>query len=118
VNAEFNYWLLIVGLVIGAGLVWLVLADSNRRESEIADAELPLEATWISEALRDDGRVVDPPTVERVLRLHRAYLTAPPPDGPEPEAESIVAEPSAELDRRPTAKASDVRAPEASGEHP
>lgn len=117
-NAEFNYWLLIVGLVVGAGLVWLVLADSNRHEAEIADEELPLEATWISEALRDDGRVVDPPTVERVLRLHRAYLTAPPPDGPEPEAEPIVSDPSPDADRRPTATASDVRAPEASGERP
>ena len=24
VNAEFNWWLLIVGLVVGAGLVWFV----------------------------------------------------------------------------------------------
>ena len=37
VNAEFNWWLLIVGLVIGAGLVWLVLADSRRREVDILE---------------------------------------------------------------------------------
>jgi hypothetical protein len=30
-NAEFNVWLLIVGLVVGAGLVWLVIMDSRRR---------------------------------------------------------------------------------------
>jgi hypothetical protein len=36
VNAEFNWWLLIVGLVIGAALVYLVLADSSRRESEVS----------------------------------------------------------------------------------
>jgi hypothetical protein len=90
VNAEFNWWLLIVGLVAGAGLVWLVLADSNRRESEIVDAELPVEAAWIADALIDEGADLDPTIVERVLRLHRAYLAAPPPDEPEPVAEPIA----------------------------
>ena len=118
VNAEFNYWLLIVGLVVGAGLVWLVLADSNRRDSEIADLELPLEATWISEALLDEGRAVDPPTVEQVLRLHRTYLTAPPPDGPELDPEPMVLEPSPAPERRPHATSSEVRASEATGEPP
>jgi len=88
VNAEFNWWLLIVGLVAGAGLVWLVLADSNRRESEIADEEVPTEAAWIAESLGDSGEWVDPATVEQVLRLHRMYLTAPPPDDPEPEPDA------------------------------
>jgi hypothetical protein len=118
VNAEFNYWLLIVGLVVGAGLVWLVLADSNRRDSEIADRELPLEATWISEALLDEGRAIDPPTVEQVLRLHRTYLTAPPPDGPSLDPEPPVIEPSPIVDRRPPATTGEVRATEASGERP
>jgi hypothetical protein len=36
VNGEFNWWLLILGLVIGAGLVWLVLADTRRRASDLA----------------------------------------------------------------------------------
>ena len=117
-NAEFNYWLLIVGLVVGAGLVWLVLADSNRRESEIADRELPLEATWISDALRDDGWSVDPPIVEQVLRLHRTYLTAPPPDGPELDPEPKEVEASPAVDRRSPTPSGDVRAPEASGERP
>ena len=35
VNAEFNWWLLIVGLVVGAGLVWLVVLDSRRREADV-----------------------------------------------------------------------------------
>ena len=38
-NAEFNWWLLIVGLVIGAGLVWLVVADSRRREADLSERE-------------------------------------------------------------------------------
>lgn len=79
-NAEFNWWLLIVGLVIGAGLVYLVLADSSRRDADVMAEELPREATWISAAMRSEGRTIDPPTAERVLELHRAYLASPPPD--------------------------------------
>jgi hypothetical protein len=78
--SEFNWWLLIVGLVIGAGLVWLILADSQRRESEISQAELPAEAAWIAETLEESGEDVNAETAERVLRLHRAYLASLPPD--------------------------------------
>ena len=35
VNAEFNWWLLIVGLVVGAGLVWFVLMDARRRDEDV-----------------------------------------------------------------------------------
>jgi hypothetical protein len=81
VNAEFNVWLLVVGLVIGAGLVWLVVMDSRRRDSEIDATERPREAAWISAVLRDDGIDVSPEVAERIVLLHRAYLEAPPPDG-------------------------------------
>ena len=81
-NAEFNVWLLIVGLVVGAGLVWLVVMDSRRRESEIDAVELPREAAWLSAVMREDGEEVSPETAERLLLLHRAYLDAPPPDDP------------------------------------
>ena len=80
VNAEFNVWLLIVGLVVGAGLVWLVVMDSRRRESEIDAVELPREAAWLSAVMTEDGDEVSPETAERLLLLHRAYLDAPPPD--------------------------------------
>jgi hypothetical protein len=83
VNAEFNWWLLIVGLVAGAALVWLVLADSARRDADVEADEIPMEAAWIAATMRDDGEEVDPRTADRVLRLHRAYLSAPPPDGPD-----------------------------------
>ncbi|HVL52761.1 MAG TPA: hypothetical protein VM344_00705, partial [Vitreimonas sp.] len=85
VNAEFNWWLLIVGLVIGAALVYLVLADASRRESELTAEERPLEATWIAATLRAEGIPMDPSTAERVLELHREYLAAPPPDEPSPD---------------------------------
>lgn len=80
-NAEFNVWLLIVGLVIGAGLVWLVVMDSRRRESDIDATERPREAAWLSAVMIEDGYDVSPEAADRLLLLHRAYLEAPPPDG-------------------------------------
>ncbi len=79
-NAEFNWWLLIVGLVVGAGLVWFVVVDSRRRDEEIDARERPREALWLSAALADEGWDVSPHVTERMLLLHRAYLEAPPPD--------------------------------------
>jgi len=88
VNAEFNVWLLIVGLVVGAGLVWLVIMDTRRREVEIDAVERPREAAWLSAVMSDDGFEVSPAAAERMLELHRAYLEAPPPDPPPAEAEA------------------------------
>ncbi len=79
-NAEFNWWLLIVGLVVGAGLVWYVLMDSRRRDVDVTTAERPREAAWLSATLADEGWDVPPEAAERLLDLHRAYLDAPPPD--------------------------------------
>lgn len=89
-NAEFNWWLLIVGLVIGAGLVWLILADSSRREADVSERERASEARWIAEALHDDGRPLSADDVLDVLDLHRSYLGAPPPDEPDEEAEPVT----------------------------
>jgi hypothetical protein len=85
VNAEFNGGLLIVGLVVGAGLVWLVLADSRRREADLTEHERDGEAQWITATMRDAGRRVAEPDVLDVLRLHAAYLEAAPPDEPAEE---------------------------------
>ena len=79
-NAEFNWWLLIVGLVVGAGLVWLVVADSRRREVDVTELEREGEAQWIADAMTDAGRRVDETDVLDILRLHAAYLAAAPPD--------------------------------------
>ena len=75
--AEFNWWLLIVGVVAGGVLTWLVLADTTRREREIGDEELLAEAAWITKAI--GGRVAAD-AAEDVLRAHRRYLSFPPPD--------------------------------------
>lgn len=79
-NAEFDWWLLLVGAVAGAALAWLVLADSVRREQDVADDELPAEAAWIARSLTEAGDPVDAETAERILRAHRRYLRLPPPD--------------------------------------
>jgi hypothetical protein len=92
VNAEFNVWLLIVGLVVGAGLVWLVVVDSRRRDADVDDFERPREALWLSTVLREDGYEVSPEAADRLLLLHRAYLDAPPPD-PEGEEPAIDGDP-------------------------
>jgi hypothetical protein len=80
VNAEFNWWLLIVGLVVGAGLVWFVVTDARRREDDIGTEERPREARWLASVLGREGQPVSPEVVERLLVLHRVYLESPPPD--------------------------------------
>jgi hypothetical protein len=94
VNADFNWWLLIVGLVVGAGLVWLILADGARREADVTLDERPSEARWIGDQLRRSGRTVDDDTVNDILDLHAAYLTALPPDESVAD-ESITVTPAA-----------------------
>lgn len=79
-NTEFNVWLLVVGLVVGAGLIWVVMMDGRRQDAEIDAAELPREAAWLSAVMAEDGDDVSPESAERLLLLHRAYLGAPPPD--------------------------------------
>ena len=77
-SAEFNWWLLIVGVVAGAALTWLVVADSTRREREVGERELPAEAAWIARSVGQPG--VDAEAAEAILRAHRRYLGFPPPD--------------------------------------
>jgi hypothetical protein len=78
--AEFQWWLLIVGVVAGAGLVAVVFMDGARREVDVAEDERRAEATWISTSLGAEGRSVDREDAEAVLRAHREYLALPPPD--------------------------------------
>lgn len=87
-SAEFNWWLLLVGIVVGGALTWLVLADSNRREREIGDEELIAEAGWIARSLGEP--VVDAEVAESVLRAHRRYLGFPPPDALVDPAELVA----------------------------
>jgi len=97
-NAEFNWWLLIVGLVVGAGLTWLVMADSARHEADVTEAERPSEAAWVASIMSAAGHPIEPSRVEDVLRLHAEYLAAPPPDDPQPGDSVRRHRPNAERD--------------------
>ena len=78
--AEFQWWLLLVGLVAGGGLVAVVSMDGRRREEDLVELERRAETTWIVDRLAGSGQWIDPPTVDAVLGLHREYLGLPPPD--------------------------------------
>ena len=80
--AEFQWWLLIVGLVAGGGLVAVVSMEGRRREQDISELEQRAEASWIAGQLVGHGGPGGPeaPTVEAVLRAHRDYLSLQPPD--------------------------------------
>ena len=82
--AEFQWWLLLVGLVAGGGLVAVVFLDGARREQDVEEAELPAEAQWIAARLGSDERPLDPHQVEAILREHREYRQMPPPDRLDP----------------------------------
>jgi hypothetical protein len=77
-TAEFNWWLLLLGLVVGGGLTWLVLAETRRREQDLEDDELPDEAAWIESRIAEEGDAVPIELIERVVQLHRAYLEVVP----------------------------------------
>jgi hypothetical protein len=104
--AEFQWWLLIVGLLAGGGLVAVVTMDGRRREEDIGELERRAEATWIAGRVAGRReRSIDPRTVEAVLRAHREYLSLPPPD------ELVVrgAEPMDELDGDPEEAPDEIR---------
>jgi hypothetical protein len=77
--SEFNWWLLLLGLVVGGGLTWLVLAETRRREQDLEERDLADEAVWLGERLAEEGRPLSPDTIERVVQLHREYLAVAPP---------------------------------------
>ena len=104
--AEFQWWLLLVGLVAGGGLVAVVTMDGKRREQDIAGLERRAETGWISERLSGTGQWIDAPTVDAVLRLHREYLGLPPPDAILVEGEELDGE---RLDGDPDRVPDDVR---------
>jgi hypothetical protein len=101
--AEFQWWLLIVGIVAGGGLVAILLMDTSRRDVDIDEAERAAEATWIAQWLASEGRKVTRDDVEAVLRADQDYRTLPPPDRLEP-VELASAPPNAPATPPPTAR--------------
>lgn len=79
-NNEYAWWLLIVGLAVGAVVTWLLIGGPPRGEEDVDDAERTAEAGWISATIEQAGGVAPAELVEQVLDLHRAYLRRTPPD--------------------------------------
>ncbi|HJW23087.1 MAG TPA: hypothetical protein VJ506_11720 [Candidatus Limnocylindrales bacterium] len=77
---EFQWWVLIVGLVAGGTIVGLLTANFGRRDADLEVDEQEAEATFIASHLSAGGRAVDRATVADVLEAHREYLGLPAPD--------------------------------------
>jgi hypothetical protein len=87
-TAEFNVWLLLVGLVVGGGLTWLVIGELRRSDGDVGRGERHLEAGWIADQLAETPDAVTDEQAEAVLGLHERYLAVSLP--PEPSAGEAV----------------------------
>ena len=74
-DMPFYFFFGLLGLAIGALVVWLLLADHpfEGPEQPVGPVD-EVEATMIAGALAKRGRPVDEETVADVIELHNAYL--------------------------------------------
>ena len=74
-DMPFYFFFGLLGLAIGALVVWLLLADHpfEGPEQQVGPVD-EVEATMIAGALAKRGRPVDEETVIDVIGLHNAYL--------------------------------------------
>jgi hypothetical protein len=86
-NDGFSWWLVLLGIAVGIGLVWLVTVRLPRSESDVSDDEIAEEAGWISQTVESAGGIAPRDLVHEVLDLHRQYLagertmtSVPPPE--------------------------------------
>jgi hypothetical protein len=98
-NDGFAWWLIVLGIAIGVGLVWLFLVKLPRTESDVDDSEMVAEALWISQTIENYGGVAPQALVEEILEMHRQYLNSgvPAAAAPEPEEDFAAAEPAGDL---------------------
>lgn len=74
-DMPFYFFFGLLGLAIGALVVWLLLADHpfEGPEQPVGPVD-EVEATMIASALAKRGRLVDEETVVDVIGLHNAYI--------------------------------------------
>jgi hypothetical protein len=77
-NNGFQWWLVIVGICLGAGLLWLVLGRLPRQDDDVGPRERVAEAMWISQTIEVGGGIAPLALVEEILELHASYLDGPP----------------------------------------
>jgi hypothetical protein len=78
--ADYVWWFLLVGIVVGGAMVALLSMDFSRREQDLEADEREAEASLIAAQLAAGGRSVDRAAVALVLQAHRDYRRLPPPD--------------------------------------
>src|SRR5439155_14528967 len=110
--AEFNLWLLILGIAAGAAVTWLVIGTIARKDDEIASSEAAAEADWIARTIEEHGGRAPLLLVEQILSLHRRYLqggSATPM--PQPEDTTAAPDETAGADADAVAGPSDAASP-------
>jgi hypothetical protein len=75
-NDGDTWWLLILGIAIGASVALLMTLRLPRRDDDLGRAERVAEASWISATIERDGGIAPHALVEEILDLHRAYLSS------------------------------------------
>jgi hypothetical protein len=105
-NEEWQWWALILGILLGVGGYWLLRERLPRREEDIDPVERSAEADWISRSVERMGGQAPPEVVSIILDLHREYLAERAPiepsgadhwesfdPGPEPTADGTTPSP-------------------------
>ena len=71
----FYFWTVILGMVVGAGIAWFLLADHPFESREAPGGPVDdLEAGVITTQLEAEGIELPEATIVRVLELHGAYV--------------------------------------------
>ena len=63
-NDGFQWWLVIIGIGLGAGLLWLVMGRLSRQEDDIGPRERAAESIWISHTIEAGGGIAPVALVE------------------------------------------------------
>lgn len=114
-NDGFAWWLIVLGIAIGVGLVWLFVVRLPRTDADVGASETPIEAEWISRNIETYGGLAPQPLVEEVLELHRQYLATgatplPPAWQPDAAQPGSLIEPTAEPATGPAVDAAPIAA--------
>lgn len=94
-NAEFQVWVLFLGLVLGGAIAWVALGSVGRGADPAAfesEDERALEAGWLARELAARGHLVDVETVEAVLALHHDLAAGRAVAGPDAGEPSVRAD--------------------------
>jgi hypothetical protein len=75
---QYLIWALLVGMAIGAAVMWFAIARLPRRTDDVSLPEIAAEADWISGTIEARGGIAPASLVEEVLELHVEYVSGEP----------------------------------------